>query len=311
VFEFTVTDPNSPPTDPNSPPAASGANGHSGSGSEADDDCDICSDDGPSDSSGASASPVTAAPTDQDCGDICDDDKDTKDDDEDCDICTPLPPDDSATMKDLVQTAMATDALKGLVVALQLDGQKAVLQTLQGKGPFTVFAPTNGGFDALKLLKDANGESLYDFVTKAVNAPVLTQILKYHVVSGEVKAAAAEELAGKSSKVETLLGEEALLTLQGGSVMVDTSKVTATDVMTSNGVVHLIDNVLVPPSLRETVKTFTAEPSAVTPAPVAPVLTTVAPVEAPPIPTPPVSAAADALPTTLTFFGVLVVSFHF
>merc|ERR1712178_361433 len=87
---------------------------------------------------------------------------------------------------------------------------------------------------------------------RPANAAVLTKILQYHVLASEVKA------AGDKAEVATLLGEKVKLTMKGKDVMVDSSKVTATDVMTSNGVVHLIDNVLVPPTLRDTVATFTA-----------------------------------------------------
>ena len=78
-------------------------------------------------------------------------------------------------MKPIVETAIATPSLKNLVTALTLPGQKAVLDALKGNGPFTVFAPTNGGFEALKTLKNADGLSLYDFVTKAENAGVLVR----------------------------------------------------------------------------------------------------------------------------------------
>ena len=78
--------------------------------------------------------------------------------------------------KNIVATAQATPSLKGLVGALTLEGQKAVLAALQGDGPFTVFAPTNGGFDALKSLKNDAGLSLYDFVTKPESAAVLVRM---------------------------------------------------------------------------------------------------------------------------------------
>ena len=75
----------------------------------------------------------------------------------------------------IVEAAIATDSLSGLVGALTLPGQKPVFDALQGSGPFTVFAPTNGGFEALKTLKNPDGLSLYDFVTKAENAAVLVR----------------------------------------------------------------------------------------------------------------------------------------
>ena len=75
--------------------------------------------------------------------------------------------------KGIVELAVATESLSGLVGALTLPWQKAVLDALGGDGPFTVFAPTNGGFEALKTLKNADGVSLYDFVTKSENAAIL------------------------------------------------------------------------------------------------------------------------------------------
>lgn len=84
--------------------------------------------------------------------------------------------DQGSTAPNIVETAVGTDSLKELVAALNLPGQQGVLDALGSKGPFTVLAPTNGGFDALKTLKDADGMSLYDFVTKGENAAVLVKI---------------------------------------------------------------------------------------------------------------------------------------
>ena len=75
----------------------------------------------------------------------------------------------------VVAAALATPSLSSLVTALTLDGQKDVLDALGGDGPFTVFAPTNDGFDALKSLTNDDGLSLYDFVTSADNAAVLVR----------------------------------------------------------------------------------------------------------------------------------------
>ena len=90
-------------------------------------------------------------------------------------LLLPLVQSGNHAMKPIVETAVATDSLKNLVTALTLPGQKAVLDALKGTGPFTVFAPTNGGFEALKTLKNADGLSLYDFVTKAENAAILVR----------------------------------------------------------------------------------------------------------------------------------------
>merc|ERR1719453_2336466 len=93
--------------------------------------------------------------------------------------------------KSIVATAQATDSLSALVTALTLESQKEVLGVLSGDGPFTVFAPTNGGFEALKTLKNDAGMTLYDYVTAPEQAAVPSTILKYHVIakSPAVKAA--------------------------------------------------------------------------------------------------------------------------
>merc|ERR1711968_219239 len=160
--------------------------------------------------------------------------------------------------KTIVETAQATAQLSSLVTALTLEGQKEVLGVLSGDGPFTVFAPTNGGFEALKTLKNADGVTLYDFVTNADNAAILTKILQYHVVAGKVESGAAIELGKKNGEAGTLLGEKITLSLKGDNLVIDSSQVTTPDVMAKNGVVHLIDNVLVPPSLRDAVAAFKA-----------------------------------------------------
>jgi len=188
----------------------------------------------------------------------------------------------------VVAAALATPSLSSLVTALTLDGQKDVLDALGGDGPFTVFAPTNDGFEALKSLTNDDGLSLYDFVTSADNAAVLTQILQYHVIPSEAKAAdLIAALDGEEADLPaTLQGEAIKGSMFGDKVKLDgSSTVTATDVMTSNGVVHLIDGVLVPPSLREAVKGFILRtPVPTTPTPTA--APTPSPTPAPTTPTP-------------------------
>jgi uncharacterized surface protein with fasciclin (FAS1) repeats len=106
-----------------------------------------------------------------------------------------------------------------------------LIDTLKGKGPFTVFAPTDAAFakipkaDLDALLKD-----------KAK----LTAVLTYHVVPGKVMAAEV-----KAGKVKTVQGSEITITTMGG-VMVDKAKVTATDIVADNGVIHVIDTVIIP-----------------------------------------------------------------
>ena len=130
--------------------------------------------------------------------------------------------------KDIVETAVAAGNFKTLATAL---GAAGLVDTLKGKGPFTVFAPTDAAFakvpkaDLDALLKD-----------KAK----LTAVLTYHVVPGAVMAKDV-----KAGKVKTVQGSELTIATSSG-VMVDNAKVTATDIAASNGVIHVIDTVLIP-----------------------------------------------------------------
>jgi PKD repeat protein len=139
------------------------------------------------------------------------------------------------------------NTLIAAVKAAKLDG------TLSGTGPFTVFAPTDAAFAKLptgtveNLLKDPEGQ--------------LKQILLYHVASGSVKAADVVKL----SSVKTIQGESAGITVTKDAVMVDGAKVTQTDMIGSNGVIHVIDAVMIPPAATTTTKSTT--PSSVTPIP--------------------------------------------
>lgn len=129
---------------------------------------------------------------------------------------------------DIVDTAIKAGSFKTLVTAVQAAG---LVDTLKGKGPFTVFAPTDEAF--AKIPKDQLDALLKD-KTK------LTAILTYHVVPGKVLAKDV-----KAGSVKTVQGTNINLTTQGG-VMVNGAKVTATDVMASNGVIHVIDTVIIP-----------------------------------------------------------------
>jgi uncharacterized surface protein with fasciclin (FAS1) repeats len=130
--------------------------------------------------------------------------------------------------KDVVDTAVSAGNFKTLATALTAAG---LIDTLKGKGPFTVFAPTDAAFakipkaDLDALLKD-----------KAK----LTAVLTYHVVAGKVMAADV-----KAGKVKTVQGSELTVTTTGG-VMVDKAKVTTTDILADNGVIHVIDTVIMP-----------------------------------------------------------------
>ena len=130
--------------------------------------------------------------------------------------------------QDIVDTAVKAGYFKTLVAAVQAAG---LVDTLKGPGPFTVFAPTDAAF--AKIPKATLDSLLAD---KAA----LTKVLTYHVVPGKVMASDV-----KAGKVKTVQGQEITVTTSGG-VMVDQSKVIATDVAASNGVIHAVDTVLMP-----------------------------------------------------------------
>ncbi len=140
--------------------------------------------------------------------------------------------------------ASRNEAFSTLVAALKAAD---LVTTLDGKGPFTVFAPTN---DAFAKLPEGTVASLLE----SQNIPTLTKILTYHVVSGEFRAAdvvRAIQDNNNAFRVKTVAGEMLTLSLQDGSVVLtdvagNSSKVTATDVAASNGVIHIIDTVVMP-----------------------------------------------------------------
>jgi uncharacterized surface protein with fasciclin (FAS1) repeats len=138
----------------------------------------------------------------------------------------------AAASKDIVATAISAGQFNTLVAAVKAAG---LVGALQGKGPFTVFAPTDAAFAKLPagtvegLLKDPKA---------------LANILLYHVVSGEVKAAAVKD--GMSAK--TLQGSPVTFKVVDGKPMINDANIVATDVMASNGVIHVIDSVILPPA---------------------------------------------------------------
>ena len=134
-----------------------------------------------------------------------------------------------AHAKDVVDTAVAAGDFKTLAAALE---KADLVKTLKGKGPFTVFAPTDAAF--AKVPK-ADLESL--LADKAKLAAVLT----YHVVPGKVMAKDV-----KAGKVKTVQGSELTVATDGGGVMVDNAKVVKTDIIADNGVIHVIDSVVLP-----------------------------------------------------------------
>jgi uncharacterized surface protein with fasciclin (FAS1) repeats len=145
--------------------------------------------------------------------------------------------DEMAEPGTIVDVAIENGSFTTLVAAVQSAG---LVDTLSGEGPFTVFAPTDDAFaTALDTLGITAEELLADTET-------LTSILTYHVVSGEVPAADVVTLDGQS--VATINGADAAITIDGETVMVNDSTVIAVDVDASNGIIHVIDTVLLPPA---------------------------------------------------------------
>ena len=143
-----------------------------------------------------------------------------------------LAPRVQAQSQDIVDTAVAAGSFKTLATALKAAG---LIDTLKGKGPFTVFAPTDEAF--AKLPKGTVEDLL-----KPENKAKLTAILTYHVVAGKVMAADVVKL----KSANTVNGKSVQIVVDGGTVMVDNAKVVKTDIGTSNGVIHVIDTVLLP-----------------------------------------------------------------
>jgi len=160
---------------------------------------------------------------------------------------TPAPTEEAvedAMAADIVDTAVAAGSFNTLVAAVQAAG---LVDALKGEGPFTVFAPTDEAFAKLPqetidaLLADPTGD--------------LTQILLYHVVPGKVMAADLSD----GLEAATLQGGSVIFKLSDGGAMVNDANIVATDIETSNGVIHVIDSVILPPAAE-------APPAAATPA---------------------------------------------
>ena len=138
-----------------------------------------------------------------------------------------------AAETDIVETAIATGQFKTLAAALDGAG---LVATLKGQGPFTVFAPTDAAFAKLPA-------GTVDTLLRPENKARLAAILTYHVVPGRVTAADVARL----KEAKTVNGETVDVMVDGGSVMINDAKVTAADVTASNGVIHVIDSVILPP----------------------------------------------------------------
>jgi uncharacterized surface protein with fasciclin (FAS1) repeats len=137
-----------------------------------------------------------------------------------------------AQNKDIVDTAVGAGNFKTLASALQAAG---LVETLKGDGPFTVFAPTDEAFAKLPAGTVEN-------LLKPENREKLKAVLTYHVVPGKVTAAQVTKL--KSAK--TVQGSDVKITASAGKVKVDDATVVKPDVMASNGVIHVIDTVILP-----------------------------------------------------------------
>jgi uncharacterized surface protein with fasciclin (FAS1) repeats len=139
-----------------------------------------------------------------------------------------------AADKDIVDTAVAAGQFKTLAAALTAAG---LVDTLKGPGPFTVFAPTDAAFAKLPA-------GTVDTLLKPENKVKLTAILTYHVVAGKVMAADVVKL----KETKTVNGAMVAVKVDGGNVMINNAKVTTADIEASNGVIHVIDTVLLPPA---------------------------------------------------------------
>lgn len=142
----------------------------------------------------------------------------------------------SAQDKDIVDTAVSAGSFNTLAAALKAAG---LVETLKGPGPFTVFAPTDEAFAKLP-------KGTLDDLLKPENKAKLTAILTYHVVPGKVMAADVVKL----KKAKTVEGSDIKITVKDKKVMVDKATVIKTDVMASNGVIHVIDAVMMPPAKK-------------------------------------------------------------
>ena len=146
--------------------------------------------------------------------------------------------------KDIVDNAVNSKDHTTLVAAVKAAG---LVPTLKGAGPFTVFAPTNAAFDALPA-------GTVDTLLKPENKPTLTKVLTYHVVPGRLDSAALAaqiQAGGGSATLTTVEGEPLKVWMQGDNVVVTDAKgnnatVTTADVYQKNGVIHVVDKVLMP-----------------------------------------------------------------
>lgn len=141
-----------------------------------------------------------------------------------------------AQSKDIVDLAAGNENLSTLVAAVKAGG---LVETLKSDGPFTVFAPTNEAFAALP-------EGTLEMLLMPENKDKLVAILTYHVVAGKVMSS---DLSN-GQKAKTVQGESVMVDISYGNVKIGGAKVIGADVAASNGVVHVIDKVILPPSMK-------------------------------------------------------------
>lgn len=143
-----------------------------------------------------------------------------------------------AADKDIVDTAVAAGSFKTLVTAVKAAD---LVEVLKGDGPFTVLAPTDEAFAKLPA-------GTVETLLKPENKAKLAALLKYHVIPSKAMAADVVKLDGKT--VKSVEGSPIMIEVEGKNVMVNTAKVVKTDIMCSNGVIHVIDAVIMPPSKK-------------------------------------------------------------
>ncbi|HCI91640.1 MAG TPA: hypothetical protein DHW77_07860, partial [Verrucomicrobiales bacterium] len=148
---------------------------------------------------------------------------------------TPASAESKQAPKDIVDTAVAAGSFNTLAAALKAAG---LIDTMKGAGPFTVFAPTDAAFAKLP-------KGTVESLLKPENKSKLIDILTYHVVSGKVMAKQAVTL----TKAPALNKKDIKLAVKGGALVLnDSAKVVTADINCTNGVIHVIDNVILPPS---------------------------------------------------------------
>ncbi|MGA7933691.1 MAG: fasciclin domain-containing protein [Kovacikia sp.] len=146
----------------------------------------------------------------------------------------PTSPDASSASGTIVDVASSSGSFKTLVEAVKAAG---LTDELSGKGPFTVFAPTDAAFAALP-------KGTVEMLLKPENKEALKKVLTYHVVAGAVDSGTL-----KSGQVKTVEGSSVKVRVSGSNVTVNDAKVTSPDIKASNGVIHVIDKVIIPPDM--------------------------------------------------------------